>query len=703
MHGQVRARLRARGRDERGAIAIVMAFSLVVVIIISAMVLDFGLVRVDRQTDKSAADSATLAGLHALNRGDGSPHPYVGVCNAVRYLKTNDDRFSGINEGLGWKNGLGAATGNGCTDVTLRNRTCSVTDKSSWAVWHWTGTSDGISLDVTIQSGYSFAGSYAQGWPEDSLPASSPDTTEQGCDQLAVTIKQSRKPGLGSLATSSDLRTNVRTVGRVQSQPGNAAPALLLLKRTGCPVLHTGNSGGGSGTFIHVLGALGSSIDANGVVTPNSRSAPGTIHADSDGTGCPNNTNVYMGEQNDGIVAYAAPLIGNPTSPDPAQPGSITSVAAANGVSQSVVRDSLNWVYGASGLNTAAAGAKNEVVGRPLITRKLVDQRYFTGVKAAISGSATVFAAGKNGPISGWKKFPGGSFDACKPTQADVNALNLTATDSLYIDCTKNPKTFVGSGPLTINAGTVYFRNSVSPAAVLSLPNASHVYIGNESADTNALSVGGSGTFQMNNKATNLSGTTCSNGQNSSKATLFVQSGVIQESTGGLVQMCRTTVFMLGGRSDGCVPATAGTAPTSTPCNGTLGSGQFTMNGGGIDWTAPDTMDVTLDATNKPLSGAVTAWADPNGPEDLALWSESASNTNTLYKMTGGGLFHVRGVYMVPNAQPFTISGGAGLNLTNAQYIASSIELNGGAQITMSVDPNSAVTLPELGLVGLIR
>ena len=54
-----------------------------------------------------------------------------------------------------------------------------------------------------------------------------------------------------------------------------------------------------------------------------------------------------------------------------------------------------------------------------------------------------------------------------------------------------------------------------------------------------------------------------------------------------------------------------------------------------------------------------------------------------------------------PPAPAPTVPGG--LNLTNAQYIASSIELNGGAQITMSVDPNSAVTLPELGLVGLIR
>jgi hypothetical protein len=103
------------------------------------------------------------------------------------------------------------------------------------------------------------------------------------------------------------------------------------------------------------------------------------------------------------------------------------------------------------------------------------------------------------------------------------------------------------------------------------------------------------------------------------------------------------------------------------------------------------------------LPNSLTAWADPNGPEDLALWSESGTNSSSTYNMNGGGVFHVRGVFMVPNAEPFKISGGAGMNLTNAQYIVTSIELSGGTQITMAVDPNSAVTLPDLGLVGLIR
>ena len=58
---------------------------------------------------------------------------------------------------------------------------------------------------------------------------------------------------------------------------------------------------------------------------------------------------------------------------------------------------------------------------------------------------------------------------------------------------------------------------------------------------------------------------------------------------------------------------------------------------------------------------------------------------------------------MTPNFDPFTISGNSQQNLTNAQYIATSISLNGAVQLTLAVDPNAAVPLPKLKLVGLVR
>jgi hypothetical protein len=690
-------RLAARRRDERGAVAILIAVSLTALCVVAALVLDFGLARVDRQVDRSVADSATLAGLHALvARGDGSPHPYIGVCTALRYLKVNDPRFSAASETSGWKDGLGASAGNGCSSNALQLKTCRPTDKATWAKWHWATTpTDGVALDVTIESGFSFTG--ATVYKEDSLPASSPDTDQLGCDTLAVTISQSRDPGMGSIVSSEKISTSVRSVGRVKTVPGNSAPALLLLKRTGCPALRAGNSGSGSGTYIHVLGAM----------TATGLSQPGTIHSDSDGVGCTggSNSNIFIGAQNDGIVAYAAPLVSNPTSPDPMLPGFISSVAAANGAASNIIRDSLDYVYGSSAV--ASGGTKNEVSARPLVTRKLVDDRYFTGVKAAIGGAASVFAAGQSGPIPTWKKFPA-AVDACNPTQAQVNALSLTATDDLYVDCNTGPKKFTG-GNLTILAGRIYFRNSVTPSGRLQMPNAAKVYVGNHTNVANAIDIGNGTSFEVNNSTANMSGSLCSSAVDAglTKATLFVNTGSIAESNGGMLRLCRTTAFLMGGKSDGCVPATSGIAPTITPCTGgltSLGTGQFTQTGGDIDWTAPNSIDTTLNAITKvPLPTAVTAWQDASGPEDLALWSESATSSSQTYNMNGSGIFNVRGVFMVPNADAFKLSGGAGMNLTNAQYIVASIELNGGTQITMKVDPNSAIVLPDLDLVGLIR
>ena len=95
------------------AIAIIVAVGMTALCVVSAMVLDFGLVRVDRQIDSSGADAATLAGLHGLlwAGGDGNPHPYAGVCTAVRYLKANHPRFNGITENVGWTDGLNAFDG----------------------------------------------------------------------------------------------------------------------------------------------------------------------------------------------------------------------------------------------------------------------------------------------------------------------------------------------------------------------------------------------------------------------------------------------------------------------------------------------------------------------------------------------------------------------------------------------------------------
>ncbi len=198
------------------------------------------------------------------------------------------------------------------------------------------------------------------------------------------------------------------------------------------------------------------------------------------------------------------------------------------------------------------------------------------------------------------------------------------------------------------------------------------------------------------------------------KATLFLKQGQIKE-TGGLLRMCYTTLMSLGGDSTGCVPLAATypaapalvPGPTLTPCPGlTMGDGQFKQTGGGIDWTAPNQYDVMTLADGSPDPALAPAWSDINGPEDLALWSESGGDNSgpLTYSMAGGGLFNVRGVFMVPNADSVSLAGGALLDLTNAQFIATSLSLDGNTtRVKMAVDPNSAVTMPDLNPFTLVR
>lgn len=679
-------------RHERGAIAIVVAVSMTLVTVIAALVLDFGLVRVDRQVDKSAADAAVLAGLQGLMSDQSTSElPYTGVCTAIRFLKVNNPRFSGLDENLGWSDGLGAPKASGCTDTTLRRAKCVPGNQASWARYDWSGASGGLTLTVRIQSGYQLAGS---GFAEDSLAASTSDPgdpTRQGCDQLSVIVTQARRPGLGSLATSSDLQTSIRSVGRVKPGPGRYAPAMLLLKRTGCPVLQTGSNGGQS--FIHVLGSIGS----NGIAQP------GTIHADTDGTNCTGGSNqsIFLGRAANGIVAYAAPLATNPAVADPTKPGSITSVASNAGITGTVIRDTLSNAYASSALN-GSGGTQYEPSGRMQVTRRSIDERYLGGVRAAVTAASGVFASNPNS--NGWV-----TLNDCSPTQAAVNALGLTSSSKLYLKCNANAG-FV-PGALNIVAGEVWFQNFVAPSGSVTLPNAHHVYIENVNNKTHALDLTGNGAeFQVHTAGNTDGSGNCSTGQSASKAILFIRSGDFKESNANrLLRLCRTTVVMMGGYASGCLPSTTGTAPTSTPCGTSVanpsGNGLISQTGGNIDWTAPDRYDVTTLPDGSPDPAIMPAWSDPDGPEDLALWTESYGDaSSSTFSMGGGGTFNVRGVFMVPNADPFTIGGGASMTLTNAQFIATSIWLNGSnTNITMSVDPNSAVQIDQLRPIGLVR
>ena len=349
-------------RSERGAVAIIVAISMVALVLATAMVIDFGIVRVDRQMNKSAADSAASAGVRALDTGDGYAHPFLGVCQALRYLRRSDPELATVTGD--WTDGNGAPptadpTGDGCTSVPLAEVTCEPGDESTWA--RYEGTADSGRISVRIQSGYLLDdGNFS----EENLPVSQTDigdSAQMGCDHLAVIVSEVREPGLGSVATSSDLSSRIRSVGRISvGEEGEGAVALLLLERTRCAVLDA--DGAGSGILVKGNGDM-----------------PGMIHADSLGSGsnCTSQVKVLDGNHPNGIVAEQAES-GSPVL------DAVISVRALSSMTGAVpgnASDPYDDVV-------AEPAPPNGPVGRGLITRSPVDNRWLNGVRTAVASAA---------------------------------------------------------------------------------------------------------------------------------------------------------------------------------------------------------------------------------------------------------------------------------------------------------------------------
>lgn len=718
MYGDSVISRRSRQRDERGTVAIVVAICLTLLCVVVAMVLDFGLVKVDRQVDKSAADSAVLAGLHAMDfTGGSTARPFVGVCAALRFLKANHSRFSGLSESSGWSDGNGTPIpANGCTDSTLQTKSCSAA-KTTWARYEASQTVNGLTYTIRIQNGYDFAD--AGNWQEDSLSATSADHAANPCMDMELTVIQSRRPGLGSLATSSDLVTGIRTVGRTQLGSGGVAPAMLLLKRTGCSpnALRIG----GNNSYIHVRGFVNGSI-----------SQPGTIHTDDDGgNGCAGNgTNQIFNGANvaDSIVAYAAPLSSNPSTADPTKPGLITSVYGSLGnASASVTRDSFADVYGAGGLNETASGTHFEATGRSLVTRQPVDSRYLSTMKTIVSNSTPYFSLNFANPNQAHSANWG--YATCA-NNGTIAANQIDAYDStklgLYVNCNGNNGVTGVPGNTIAQWKTVVFNGAIkmTGSSSLALPDATKVYIAGTGSNAQATAISIGSSFQMHTASRTVpqagfaDGFKCASTKTSDRGLLVAKTGSI--NVNGLFRACDTTVVLLGGDSPppapgACLvtydPATTdlapSTYPTHTPCaSGNYsgaGTGQINVNGD-VDWTAPNNCTIINSTTCDGVGlAAGDGWNNVNGPEDLALWSESAAYGSINATIGGSSGFNVRGVFMTPNFDPLNIGGSAGTTLLNAQFIATSLSLNGGAQLNMTVDPDSAVTLKRMQLYGLVR
>jgi hypothetical protein len=612
--------------DEKGAVALMVAVSMVALLIAVAMVLDFGQARLDRQVNKAAADSAVAAGMRGMDGGEGEVYTWLGVCEAVRYLQASTPALSALS------------VPTYCTDGSRDSVICDKDDPTTFAKFEQEIVNDGETITVEVMLPYDDA-AMAE-FPEESLATLANDQGDPemgGCDQIGVNITHGRDPGIGVLADADTITSAVRSVGRVRVKiDGDVAVALLILEQKDCQALAI--TSGGAGGRILVKGF---------------EEQPGYIHVDSDGSGsgCTSkpiiegkNPGTCPGPDCGGIVANEAEIGG--------LAGQISTSATAN------VSDGVPRVH--SGPYPPGA----DPIFRPRMTRKLVDIRYLKPVTDAVALEAgPAFAAAAAGtPPAGYAEV------GCNPASPITDA-------KVFVNCNsfnKADKTFTGTH--------VIFTGQVS-ATNLNLPNAERVYI------VGGTSPAGLDVTSMRMHDHGSASQCASPAVGEHRARLFVRTGQMKVAGSGSLKLCNTTVILMGGQSSACLPATNGTAPTSTPCGGT-GNGTLNFGGGAsIDWTAPNSVD-----------GAATTsdWGDL---EDLAAWTETAGT----HSVGGGGFMQMAGVFMVPNAQPFKINGGGAQNVENSQYIVRNLWNTGNGQLTMRPDPTDVITFPILEGFELVR
>jgi Flp pilus assembly protein TadG len=539
-------------KDEEGAVALMVAISLVALMVAVALVLDFGQARLDRQVNKSAADSAVAAGMRGLDGGTGEVYSWRGVCEALRYLQASAPDLAGITL---------PASCNGSQDAVVCDKDNTATHAAFAQV---IPTSDG---EVTVEVKIPYTADDMSAFPEESLSTLANDPGEEdagGCDQIGVVIWQGRSPSMGKLVNDGEtIASAIRSVGRVRVNiDGDVAVALLILEQRDCQALAI--TSGGAGGRIRVKGF---------------QEQPGYIHVDSDGSGSGCNKPIIEGKNPGtcpGLDSCGGIVADKAETSD--LPGQISTSATSN------MSDGVPRVH--SGPYPPGA----DPIFRPRLTRKLVDNRYLAPVRSAVTTDAgPIFASTLSGTApSGYTTV------GCNPASPITHA-------RVFVNCNNfnsSGKTFTGTH--------IAFSGQVS-AANLQLPNAERVYI------VGGTSPAGLTVSSMRMHDHGSAAQCASPAVGEHRARLFIRTGQLTVGGSGSLKLCNTTVILMGGQSSACLPSVPGVAPTTTPCGGT-GNGTLNFGGGAsIDWTAPNSVDGNATTADWQDLEDLAAWSETAG------------------------------------------------------------------------------------------
>jgi hypothetical protein len=244
--------------EESGAILVIVAVSMVVLLLAAGLVIDLGGVRTLRADHQRVADSAVSAAAVTAS----STHNGEKVCEtAKQYILANSAEISNLS-------------GIDCTGFP---QVCT----ASTAQYVGSTTVDGVTVRIAypITDGSSFLDPSALGAP--AQPVSALDGSS--CDRVGVGMTSAWDATFARIAGFENFTADVGAVAKSELPVGGGVPInLLVLDRTGCQALH---ASGGGGIYVDAVPIEDMDGDpSNGLQSGLSQ---GIAASDSDGSsGC---------------------------------------------------------------------------------------------------------------------------------------------------------------------------------------------------------------------------------------------------------------------------------------------------------------------------------------------------------------------------------------------------------------------------------
>jgi hypothetical protein len=680
-----RHRLSAHGNDA-GVYAILYAALVVVLVGMSALVVDIAGLRQDRRSNRAAADAAAVGAAEFINPLK-TIQP-LNACNrAWAYLVSNIVGLSKPGTACGAFSALpggvtAAAYCNAASPAMIRDQR---TVGTRTIIVAWPVPKDDPATPAVDESHAFLHPDLAPGNANQVFYPDG-DGSDQGCDRVGVAVLQDRNFGLGSAlgigSGAAGQRTSVHSVARFNAKdgPSDQVAALNVLNTSACQTLSTTGSGkvlvgptfkngdyAGPGIIaVESSGTAGSCGGGDRVIDPTTGgslicASKARLNALLPNAGC-DGLGLIQSHAMDpgGMRAYR----GYPANlrPEPVAEGGphgwypvtdkygCVSISPCNppAVAEPPYIDGLVSKYGGTGMP-----ASSYALSDPLFTNPYPGG--FTAVPASVCASITttiVLAAGN------W-------YANC--------SINVGNGGTLVIQ----GGTLVVEGGFSIAGGSTggcfvmnINRNTCAAASDVVLDNTGSVPAPDPSTAHTALD-------QDSGAIIYLRGRSCGSACGFSHL--------------GNLFMAKTFMFAEPSAKELSVNSTKTTFWTAPGAGRIVSNNHTTLEVDCIsNPTEPDPskLNVSADCLNSRFSR-------------LVYWSEYAAPKTKPNTFNGQGSLNVVGVYFTPSAY-FNFTGGSTYTAASAQFWADILNVNGGAFLGLSPDARTSIESPA-GAVTLIR